>query len=646
VAAPERLPLILGTAGHIDHGKTTLIEALTGIDTDRLPEEKARGITIELGFAPLDLDDGLRLGVVDVPGHEGLVRTMVAGAAGIDLVLLVIAADEGVMPQTREHLAICDLLGLQLGVVALTKADLVDEEMVELAREEVADLVGETCLAGATVIPVSSRSGQGLPELRQALSQAAAIAEARTPRHGPPRLWIDRRFEMRGFGSVVTGTLIGAPLGVGDPVELLPGGGVGRVRGLQSFGEKSESVRPGARCAVNVQNVPLAELSRGLLLTRPEALAPTHRFDALLHWLPGAPLLGNDPSSVELLCGTAERRARVAPIGVSEITPGSKGFARIHIEGEALGLLPGDRFVLRGFHRAENAGATLGGGRVLDVCPPQRRRNDPALVQDLDILAGEDAAASLRCRISRAGFAAVSSATLSRETGLTSREVSQALADHADAVLPLGPELWLATVAREKLADRLRSALRSFHDREPLEPGMPRATLGGCLPENVPAAAFEFLLAHLVELGAVEIEEKTVRAVDFVPRLTQPQEVLAARLRADAMIAALEPPTLSEWSATLGLPQDELRPVLSHLERDGSLTRAPGDLWFDKIAVDELREKVIAHLEAQGELPTPAYKELIGTTRKYAVPLMELFDAEHLTMRKGEARVLRRKPAS
>ncbi len=646
MADPERPPLILGTAGHIDHGKTTLIEALTGIDTDRLPEEKARGITIELGFAPLDLDDGLRLGVVDVPGHEGLVRTMVAGAAGIDLVLLVVAADEGVMPQTREHLAICDLLGLQLGVVALTKADLVDEEMVELAREEVADLVGETCLSGAKVIPVSSRSGQGLTELRQTLGQLALVAEARTPRNGPPRLWIDRRFEMRGFGSVVTGTLIGAALGVGDPVELLPGAEVGRVRGLQSFGEKVDSVRPGARCAVNIQNVALAELSRGLLLTRPEALAPTHRFDALLHWLPGAPLLGNDPSSVELLCGTAERRARVAPIGTEEITPGQTGFARIHVDGEALGLLPGDRFVLRGFHRAENAGATLGGGRVLDVAPPQRRRNDPALVQDLDVLAGEDATASLCCRISRAGFAAVSKQKLSRETGFSSQEVSSSLAGQADAVLPLGPELWIATAAREELADRLLSALRSFHEREPLEPGMPRATLGGCLPENVPAAAFEFLLAHLADLGVIEIEEKTVRATDFVPCLTQPQEVLAARLRADAMLAALEPPTLSEWSAALTFSPDELRPVLAHLERDGSLTRAPGDLWFDKVAVDELREKVVAHLQAHEELPTPAYKEMIGTTRKYAVPLMELFDAEHLTMRRGEARVLRRKPAS
>ncbi len=642
----ERPPLILGTAGHIDHGKTSLIQALTGVDTDRLPEEKARGITIELGFAPLDLDAGLRLGVVDVPGHEGLVRTMVAGAAGIDLVLMVVAADEGVMPQTREHLAICDLLGLRLGVVALTKTDLVDEETVGLAREEVTDLVGETCLAGASVVPVSARSGEGVPELRDALRTAARAAVARTPRTGPPRLWVDRRFEMRGFGSVVTGTLVGAPLAVGDPVELHPTGAVGRIRGLQSFGEKAERVRPGARCAVNVQAVPLAELSRGLLLTRPGALAPTSCFDAELHWLPGAPPLGGDPTSVELLSGTAERRARVAPIGAAVIEAGTKSFVRVHVDGEPLALLPGDRFVLRGFHRAEQAGATLGGGGVLDVAPPQRRRSDPALREELERLARGDRVTSLLARVERAGFAGAETERLARETGLGPDEVREALAGHEDAVLPLGPERWLAAAAEQELARRLRVALSAFHDRRPLEPGMPRATLGGALPPNVPGAAFERLLERLASDGRIELEEKLVRAGDFVPRLSQRQEALAARLRADAMIAGLEPPTLAEWSTELGASEDELRPVLAHLERDGSLTRAPGELWFDRVAVDELRAQVTAHLEAHGQLPTPAYKEMIGTTRKYAVPLMELFDAEHLTVRRGEARVLRRRPSS
>ncbi len=644
MSGSETVPLILGTAGHIDHGKTSLIRALTGVETDRLPEEKARGITIELGFAPLELGEGLKLGVVDVPGHEGLVRTMVAGATGIDLVLLVVAADEGVMPQTREHLAICDLLGLEVGVVALTKSDLVDEETVELAGEEIADLMTGTALAESPVHAVSSSSGQGLEALRDALRSAAARARARTARRGPPRLWVDRRFEMRGFGSVATGTLIGASLSVGDSVELQPSGKVGRIRGLQSFGETSERVEPGARCAVNIQNVPLDDLSRGILVTAEGALGQSSVFDAELVWLPDAPSLGNDPSSVELLCGTAERRARVAPIGAETIEPGAKGWARIHIDGDPLALLPDDRFVLRGFHRAGQSGATLGGGRVLDTAPPKRRRQDPGLVAELAVLAAGNTTESLQARVARGGFAGASNKDLSLETGFSESEVEQSLGSN-DKVLAVGA-VWLATSVLDPLAERLVSALSTFHDTHPLEPGMPRATLRGALPDNVPAAAFESLIDRLVEQGKLESEEKLVRTFDFVPRLTQREEAIAAQLRADAMIAGLEPPTLADWATEVGLTDEDLRPVLGHLERDGSLTRAPGDFWFDRVAVDELREKVLGHLTEHGELPTAAYKELIGTSRKWAVPLMELFDAEHLTMRKGEARVLRRRPGS
>ncbi|MAE95589.1 MAG: selenocysteine-specific translation elongation factor [Deltaproteobacteria bacterium] len=644
-AEHQRPPLILGTAGHIDHGKTTLIQALTGVDTDRLPEEKKRGITIELGFAPLDLGEGLRLGVVDVPGHEGLVRTMVAGATGIDLVLLVVAADEGVMPQTREHLAICDLLGLEIGVVALTKTDLADDETRELAGEEVRELVEETCLAGAAVIQVSAQTGTGIPELRSALESAAAEARARTPREGPPRLWVDRRFEMRGFGSVVTGTLIGSPLRVGDTVELQPSGRTGRIRGLQSFGETCSEVRAGARCAVNVQNVPLAELNRGLLITAEGALLRTDRFDAELSWLPSAPAFGNDPSSVELLCGTAERRARVAPIGTESIAPGATGLARVHVDGEPLALLPGDRFVLRGFQRGDTGGATLGGGRVLDVAPPQRRRQDAELARELQLLAGNDPASGLRARVLRAGFAGAPVARLALETGLPQERVRALLTDSGEEVLPLGRELWLGKASARELEGRLLSALRAFHDEHPLEPGMPRATLRGALPENVPVAAFEQLIEGLAGEGRIEVEEKVLRAADFAPRLSEREESIAARLRSAAKGAGLEPPTVADWSAELDLPERVLRPILGHLERDGSLVRAPGELWFDKGAIDELRERVIAHLTEEGELPTATYKDMIGTSRKYAVPLMELFDSEHLTMRKGEVRVLRRRPA-
>ncbi|MGI9432034.1 MAG: selenocysteine-specific translation elongation factor, partial [Myxococcota bacterium] len=407
---------MLGTAGHIDHGKTSLVRALTGVDTDRLPEEKSRGITIDLGFAPLDLPDGTRLSIVDVPGHEGLVRTMIAGATGIDLLLLVVAADEGVMPQTREHLAICELLGLTRAVVALTKADTVEADMAELAAEEVRELLGTTALADAAILPVSSTTGTGIDALRAALVELADAAPARTPREGPPRLSVDRLFEKRGFGSVVTGTLVGGTLSVGDAVEVYPSGRRARVRGLQSHGEATETAEPGMRCAINLQGVALEELARGQVIAPPERLAPTRTLDVELGWLSVAPAL-DEPSSVEFLVGTAERRARVAPIG-GTLASGSQGFARVHIEGEPVCVLPGERFVLRGFARTDMGGATLGGGRVLDVAPPHRRRSDPALREELGQLTRGEPSFDLDVRVARAGLAGVTRADLERETGL------------------------------------------------------------------------------------------------------------------------------------------------------------------------------------------------------------------------------------
>ncbi len=629
--------LILGTAGHIDHGKSTLVRALTGVDPDRLPEEKQRGITIELGFAPLDLGDGLTLGVVDVPGHEGLVRTMVAGASGIDLLLLVIAADEGVMPQTREHLAICDLLGLERAVVALTKTDLAEGDVAELAQEEAREALEATRLAGAPIIPVSAQTGDGLDALRATLRELATDGPAATPRTGPARLGVDRVFVMRGFGTVVTGSLLGSALRVGDAVEVQPDGLRARVRGLQQFGESVEQAEPGSRCAINLQGVERAQLARGQVVCRADALPTSDTFDATLAWLPEAPELGREPTAVEILVGTAERRGRVALVGAERLAPGEEGLARIHVDGPPLALLPGDRFVLRGFARLAGGGSTLGGGRVLDVAPPRRRRSDPQLVDELARLAAAPLGEALRLRVARAGLAGIEEGALARETGRTPEQVAEQLTDEGSVVH--AGKRWLATASLETLEGRLVDALSEFHDREPLRLGMSRSALAGALPDNAPAEAFEAALARLCADGRAEIDADLVRAGDFVPRLTQRQEAIAARLRADAMIDGLEPKSVREQLDELGIEEGELRDVLAHLARDGSLTRTPADLWFDKGAVDELRERVIGHLREHDALDTTAYKALIGTTRKWAVPLMELFDEEHLTVRRGDARV-------
>jgi len=638
----SRNNLILGSAGHIDHGKTTLVRALTGVDTDRLPEEKARGITIELGFAPLELAPGLRVGVVDVPGHEGLVRTMVSGATGIDLVLLVVAADEGVMPQTREHLAIVDLLGIEAGVVALTKSDLAEPDVADLAEAELRELIASTSLAKAEVLRVSATSGAGVAELRAALARAAAGAAARTPRAGPARLWIDRCFEMRGFGSVVTGTLIGGALATGDDVELFPGGARARVRGLQSFGASATSLAPGTRCAVNLHGVALAELARGMLLAAPDALAPSARFDVALRWLANEPLGGEKPVACELLAGTAAQRAHIAPIGVGALESGARGFARIHLDQGELALLPGDRFIVRGFA----SGATLGGGEVLDAAPPRLRRSAPELAAGLAVLATESLTHAVALRIARSGFAGISRDALVRQTGAERAALDAAIEAVCarGAATALGDRSFAAAEIVAEVERRIAAALARFHRANPIKPGMPRETLRGALPANAPLALFERALGALAARGEIALEGETVRATSFAPRLSAREHALAAQLRESARAAGLAPRTLREWESELACGAAELHELLAHLEREGALVRAPGELWFDAEAVAALRAKLVAHLEAHGEIGTAAYKELIGTTRKFAVPLMELFDSEHLTVRRGDARVLKRKP--
>jgi selenocysteine-specific elongation factor len=633
--------LILGTAGHIDHGKTTLVRALTGVDTDRLPEEKARGITIELGFAPLALAPELTVGVVDVPGHEGLVRTMVSGATGIDFVLLVVAADEGAMPQTREHLAIVDLLGIAHGVVALTKSDLADADVADLAEAEVRELIAGTSLANAEVVRVSATSGAGIAELRAALVRAAERAQARARRAGPARLWVDRCFEMRGFGSVVTGTLAGAGLAVGDTLELHPNGARARVRGLQSFGASVEDIAPGSRCAVNLQGVALADLARGMLVAAPGALAAASTFDVSLRWLASAPRAGPKPVACELLVGTAAMRAHIAPIGAEGFEPGSRGFARVHLDDGALALLPGDRFVVRGFA----SGATLGGGEILDVAPPHRRRSDRELARGLEVLARGDASEGVALRVVRAGFAGISRAALRTQTGLTPELLSQALAS-AEArgeIAALGGDSFAASATLAEAERRCAEALAAFHTANPIKPGMPKGTLRGALPENAAPELFERALERLAARGEIALESELVRRADFAPRLGAREQALAEKLRAGAREAGLAPRTLREWEAELRASEPELREVLAHLEREGALVRAPGELWFEASAVAALRERVVAYLDAHGEIGTAVYKELIGGTRKFVVPLMELFDTEQLTVRRGDVRVLKRR---
>jgi selenocysteine-specific elongation factor len=640
---PADHQVVLGTAGHIDHGKTALIRALTGVETDRLPEEQARGITISLGFAPLDLDGGRRVSVVDVPGHEGLVRTMVSGATGIDLVLLVVAADEGVMPQTREHVAICELLGIHRGVVALTKIDSTEADLAALARDEVCAFLSETSLAGMPVVPVSSLTGEGIDKLRNAISTAIDNASPRTPRTGPPRLSIDRSFSAKGFGCVVTGTLTGASFSVGDNVEIQPSGRRCRIRGLQSHGTSVETCAPGLRCAINLQGVELEEVARGQVVSTPGLLEPTLCADVEVTWLPvAAPV--EDQAAIEFLTGTAKRRARLAPVGDEPLRPGRSGFARIHIDGEAIALVPGDRFIARGFSRSAASGSTMGGGIVLDVAPPHRRRSDPDVLRDLVRLATREPTERIIVLIERSGFGGVESEVLRREAGLTAVELDDSLAllVAKREIASTANRRWLHRDTLEDLESRTLENLDTYHRAEPIRPGMPTSALRASLPENVGRDTAELVVARLSERSLIAVEGGLARLPDHQSTLSAADQVIVTRIATETQGAGLEPPSLKDWGKRLGIDVDRLRNLLAYLVRAGNLVGAPGDLWFDRAAVDKLREKVVARLREHGRLETPDYKALIGTSRRTAVPLMELFDQEHLTVRSGEARVLRR----
>lgn len=634
---------MLGTAGHIDHGKTSLVRALTGRDLDRLPEEKARGITIELGFAPLELASDLRVAVVDVPGHEKFVRTMVAGASGLDLVMLVVAADEGVMPQTREHIAICELLGVDRGLVVLTKSDLVDEEMLELATEDVKDALAGGPLADALILAASAETGDGIDAIRTQLEALVRSAPPRKDDQRPSRLFIDRTFTKHGFGAVVTGTWSGRPRKVGDTIALEPGARKAKIRGLERHGDTVEATESGARIAVNLQSVSADEISRGDLLTESGAVLATQMFDASLRWMANKASL-EDTAAVELLAGTAERRARVALIGETPIGPGERGFGRIHIDedGAGLPLLPGDRFVLRGFARDAGVGATIGGGIVLDVAPPHRRRRDPKLHAELERLASGDTSVGLEVRIARSGLEGISVARLGLETGNSPALLEDALSILADSgsIIRLDGGLCLGRAAGDRLMKQLALNLAAFHANDPRQPGMPRAALIGSLPENVPKESAATLLNRLAERAEVVIQSDIVTQAGFESRLDAAEQALAEKLKLHFAKAGLEAPTIRTLIEDMHEDERRLRDVAHFLERAGELIAAPDDLFFDRKSVRTLIGQVVAHFESSDELDTQTLKAMIGTSRRTAVPLMALLDDLQITRRDGSLRRL------
>jgi selenocysteine-specific elongation factor len=628
---------VIGTAGHVDHGKSTLIQALTGIDPDRLAEEKERALTIDLGFAWMTLggedeagEEGeIEVGVVDVPGHRDFIENMLAGVGGIDLALFVVAADEGVMPQTREHLAIIDLLQIPRGVAALTKVDLIDDaEWLELVELDLADTLAGTVLEDAPILPVSGRTGAGLEALRRTLWRTLRQSPPR-PDNGRPRLPVDRVFTLPGFGVIVTGTLIDGRFQVGDTVQLQPGGQEGRIRGLQTHKTKRDVAHPGSRVAVNLSGVDKDQIQRGHVLTKPGVLSETILFDAAYRHLPDAvaPLTHN--MEVKLFIGAAEVLARARLLGAERLSPGAAGWLQLATQ-EPVAVARGDRFILR----RPSPGATLGGGRVLDPHPGRRHRRFRAeVVERLRVLAEGAPEDVLLQRLRRMEPASrrqlLAAAGMDRKTAVPTLEALIA----AGAIIPIDDQL-VSRAGWEATHDKMRRILRRYHQETPLRLGMPREEARSRL--GLAQSLFNALLAEAIAAETAVLSENGIlrlpgHAIRFTPR----QEDAIADLRRRLAAAGVNSPSVKEVKRLVG------EDVYQGLVDLGELRPLSGDVVYGAAAYEQLVARITAHLQKRERTDVAQVRDLLDTSRKYAIALLEHLDDIGVTRRVGDERVLK-----
>jgi len=632
--------LILGTAGHIDHGKTSLVRALTGIDTDRLPEEKARGITIDIGFAHLDLP-GARVGIVDVPGHERFIRNMLAGATGIDVAMLVVAADDSIMPQTREHLAILDLLGIRHGLIALTKCDLCEESWLDLVEQDVRELAAGTLLAEALIVRTSAAKGQGLDEVKQVI---ARIAERVTNQGAGDafRLSIDRSFVAQGVGTVVTGTVASGTLRAGDEVELSPLGKRVRVRGVQSHGREAGEVSRGQRAAVNVMGLHHTEIERGDEIAAPGFLVPSRLMNVHLRVLRESPRPLRHRARVRLHVGTREAMASVRLLECNEIEPGGAGFAQLILAKPATAA-GGQAFVVR----AESPVVTIGGGHVLAPAAARLRRRDGEAIEHLSHFRSPDAAERCGAAIRAYGLRRWSALDLHRDAGVTLARVAElieSLREKGEIIELAGLRDAPLTLHRSTLDDvagRITRELSRLHQASPLESHVPRRRVLECLAWMNAEDALDGAIEWMVATRRVTSRADGIALATFKPLLTEAQRQQAAKVERAYREARFMPPDLSELAAKLDESEKSLRPVLDLLVRAGRLAHLGGPLYMDALHEAELRRLVRARLETTSSLAVSEIRDLLGTSRKYATPMCEHLDRVGLTKRVGDQRVLR-----
>lgn len=636
--------VILGTAGHIDHGKTSLIKALTGIDTDRLKEEKLRGITIELGFAHMEMPGGERIGIVDVPGHEKFVKHMVAGATGIDLVALVVAADEGIMPQTREHMEICELLRVKKGLVVLTKIDLVDDpDWLEMVREDIVDFLKGTFLQGCEIIAVSAVSGQGLEELKKSLARLFTEVESKSS-EGPFRLPVDRVFTMRGFGTVITGTSISGRLQIGDPVVIYPNGLKSKVRGIQVHGNDVQEVLPGQRTAVNLQGMERALIERGNVLASAGALFPSHMIDVQLELLRSAPRPLKHRAKIRFHSGTAEHLSTVILLDREELKPGEKTFAQVRLD-QPTAVLRGDRFVLRSYSPV----LTIGGGEVLNPLP--RKHKGPAKRQAalaLEKLFKSPDQDIILWHLQDAGWTGIAESELRTKANVAQKLFEKTLQQFASArqvvIYDKENRRLIHPDALEEIKSSLTAILADYHDRFPLKAGMPKEQIPALLSKPIDGKLYNYVLRQLVEAGQLAQEMEWVRLTTHKVALSKDEDTLRQRIEKAFQESGLQPPFFKEVASGLpGVPKQH-QEVLEWMLAKGILVKTKEEIYFHAAVMAELQQRLVDWLKERGEITTTQFKEMTGASRKYTIPLLEYFDAQKVTIRVGEVRKLRAAP--
>ncbi len=637
----ELHPIVLGTAGHIDHGKTSLVKALTGIDTDRLKVEKERGITTELGFAHLDLG-GRQFGLVDVPGHERFIRAMVSGAGGLDLVCLVIAADEGIMPQTREHLDVCELLGVRRGVIVLSKVDLVDAEWQELVSQEIREGLAGSFLAEAKLIGISAKTGEGIEELKTELLRLTCELSAR-PSDGLFRLPLDRVFSIKGFGTVVTGTVLSGQVKVGDAVVTHPNGATAKVRGIEVHGEEAVLARAGLRCALNLSGVATDDVSRGDLLAHPNALAPSHLIDARFRYLSTSKASLPRRSRILLHHGTTQLLASLILVDTDRLEPGAEALVQLRIDmGTPLAALPGDRFIARGFTVQKHYGTTLGGGEIIRVNAPKVRRSSEqasAAVKALAAAAGDE---RVMLEIRAANVAGLSRVDLIKRLGTSEAETTACLTrlTETGAVVSAGesnPALIDAAVFAT-LEKKVADAIIAFEKERPESGGIGKQELRGRLPIATPPRIFDEILDGLVRRKAATLDQDRVRIGEARRFGSEPMSPLEAKLEIAFRAWANTPPKVKHIANELGIDVKTSKAALAKLLAKGVLIKVNRELYAHADAISALEKSLRRHLDDNGQITPGEWKAITGTSRKWAIPFAEYFDHKRLTIRVGDVR--------